>query len=411
MRKSSGYDSSTLTPRGLFATLTTLTVAGLIAASAYMYIGDEEAGAATAGQPTTDPGASAPSSTTESTGSSTTESTSAGTTSPGSTEPSSTGSTPTTTATSSSPAPETGSSSTSTSGAEATGSATTSSESTSATASGSSTSSPRTSSKGSSTTATSSSTGKTSERKSSTRGTATSTSSSTASEPSEKPEPSALAGKTYATDMDPAERRTADVDGTTVYYPADPAGDVFEDDGGALTPEDESWLTAAPKVEWQRLKENRATDTAWDFPFSASDGPWQVTDGVAHGFSRTPQGAALAAWHVFQGVNRGGIDAVRTARTFLPPSTDPARLDAAIADPSIIPETPDYSAPIPVAYKVDTFTDGLAVITFATARDGDVVSVVTMVVEWIDGDWHQSDQFIRSLSLIDADRIEDWARW
>ena len=201
------------------------------------------------------------------------------------------------------------------------------------------------------------------------------------------------------------------MDDTTVYYPEDPAGDVFTDDGEALTPEDDNWLTAAPKVEWQRLKENTETDTVWDFPFSASDGPWQVTDGVAHGFSRTPQGAALAAWHIFQGVNRGGIDAVRSARAFLPPSTDRARLDAAIADPSIIPETPDYSAPIPVAYKVESFTDRTAVITFATAQDNDVVSVVTMMVEWIDGDWHQSDQFIRSLNLTDVNAIEEWARW
>ncbi|MCK7638299.1 hypothetical protein [Corynebacterium pygosceleis] len=191
----------------------------------------------------------------------------------------------------------------------------------------------------------------------------------------------------------------------------DPAGDVFTDDGEALTPDDEDWLTAAPKVEWQRLKENRDSDTVWDFPFSASDGPWIVTDGVAHGFSRTPQGAALAAWHIFQGVNRGGVDAARSARTFLAPGANPQRLDTAIADPSIIPETPDHSAPIPLGYTVDSFDGNVATITFATARDGDVVSVVTMMVEWIDGDWHQSDQFIRNLDLTNIDKIEDWARW
>ncbi|MBI9001271.1 hypothetical protein M0E87_09170 [Corynebacterium sp. CCM 9185] len=400
MRKSSGYDSSTLTPRGLFATLTTLTVAGLIAASAYMYIGDEEAGAATSGQPSSDPdtSTSAVSSSTESAEPSTTKSSS----NPGS---SSTSTSESATAGSSTPSATSQSSTTTKSSAPRSSTSSKTPESAKSSSTG------RTSSSSTTSSSTTSTDKKTTDKKSSTSSTTTSTSGSKTSEPSEKPAPSALADKAYAADIKPAERRTTDADGITVYYPKDPAGDVFTDDGEALVPGDDNWLTAAPKVEWQRLKESEDSGTAWDFPFSASDGPWQVTDGVAHGFSRTPQGAALAAWHIFQGVNRGGIDAVRSARVFLPPSMNPARLDAALADPSIIPETPDYSAPIPVAYKVDSFDEEAVIITFATAQDDDVVSVVTMMVEWVDGDWHQSDQFIRSLKLTDVDEIEDWARW
>ncbi|MEZ2190481.1 hypothetical protein [Corynebacterium sp. CCM 9204] len=396
MRKSAGYDSSTLTPRGMFATLTTLTVAGLIATSVYMYIGDEEAGAATSGKPrgeTSTTSTTAPESTSETSGENSASST---TSSPEKT--SSTSASSTTSSESESASSTTSKSGTSSSATEPTSSNQRSPESTSESASKTPTSS---TSKSSST--------RSSDRNSS-RTSGTSTRSETP-EPTATPEPSALGDKAYAAEINPGERRTADVDGTTVYYPSNPAGDIFTDDGEALTPDDENWLTAAPAVEWQRLKENPASDTAWDFPFSASDGPWQVTDGIAHGFSQTPQGAALAIWHIYQGVNRGGVDAARTARTFIPPSTDPARLDAVIADPSLIPNTPDHSAAIPIAYKVESFDGETASIAFATARDGDVVSVVTMTVRWIDGDWHQDDQFIRNLGLSHIDKIEDWARW
>ncbi|WP_063047878.1 hypothetical protein [Nocardia pseudovaccinii] len=51
------------------------------------------------------------------------------------------------------------------------------------------------------------------------------------------------------------------------------------------------YLTAPPaRMQWQR---------GWDgaaLPFSGSDGPAEVTAGVASGFADTPQGAALAAY-------------------------------------------------------------------------------------------------------------------
>lgn len=76
-----------------------------------------------------------------------------------------------------------------------------------------------------------------------------------------------------------------------VYVPLDPHGVILAD---TLATGNRPVEQAPSGVMLQRIHGNM------DLPFSTSDGPTGFTDnGVATGFARTPQGAALAAAHYF----------------------------------------------------------------------------------------------------------------
>ncbi|MCW3471833.1 hypothetical protein OMK68_19710 [Rhodococcus pyridinivorans] len=84
-----------------------------------------------------------------------------------------------------------------------------------------------------------------------------------------------------------------------IYVPLEPHGVILSDTlASSNRPADQ----APSGVMLQRIHGNM------DLPFSTSDGPTTFTDnGVATGFARTPQGAALAAAHYFAYVT-GGAD-------------------------------------------------------------------------------------------------------
>ncbi|WP_287014890.1 hypothetical protein [Gordonia sp. (in: high G+C Gram-positive bacteria)] len=77
---------------------------------------------------------------------------------------------------------------------------------------------------------------------------------------------------------------TVDKLNNPVQLPANPAGQLLPQT--ARTPADRN---AAPAgLIWEKLYDLPVV------PFSTSDGPTEITDGVAQGWTRTPQGAALA---------------------------------------------------------------------------------------------------------------------
>lgn len=90
-----------------------------------------------------------------------------------------------------------------------------------------------------------------------------------------------------------------DVLGRGMRVPVDPHGHVLPQ-----TPKTSpAWLTqpiAAPQgLEWQKVY-------GAPMPFSTSDGPTEISaDGVPSGFSRTPQGAALASLQILMRVTYG----------------------------------------------------------------------------------------------------------
>ncbi|MGC4989878.1 hypothetical protein [Nocardia salmonicida] len=84
---------------------------------------------------------------------------------------------------------------------------------------------------------------------------------------------------------------TVDMFGHRLEVPADDAGATLsQSDAGRIDPARPDYLTAAPtRLQWQRIWGGAAV------PVSGSDGPARIDGGIAHGFARTPQGAALAA--------------------------------------------------------------------------------------------------------------------
>lgn len=87
-----------------------------------------------------------------------------------------------------------------------------------------------------------------------------------------------------------------DVFGRRVDVPNNPAGQPLPQTGHPRSPSDPDWLTAAPAGTqgpggWQRVH-------GASVPFSTSDGPTAIVDGVPTGYAHTPQGCALAAQYV-----------------------------------------------------------------------------------------------------------------
>ena len=90
---------------------------------------------------------------------------------------------------------------------------------------------------------------------------------------------------------------SADTLGRPVAHPNNAAGQalpqkpVSRDDYRCDTPPNCSAPVAPESVMWQEVK-------PWVLPFSTSDGPARIDGSLAQGYTRTPQGAALAAWQI-----------------------------------------------------------------------------------------------------------------
>lgn len=113
-----------------------------------------------------------------------------------------------------------------------------------------------------------------------------------------------------------------------IYVPIDPKGVILSD---ILAAANRSAEQAPSGVMLQRIHGNM------DLPFSTSDGPTGFTDnGVATGFSRTAQGAALAAAHyggfIASGADRLGM--LMEAGLLSDPNGEAAKTDLGIPDSS-----------------------------------------------------------------------------
>ncbi|WP_433206629.1 hypothetical protein ACQP1G_20415 [Nocardia sp. CA-107356] len=155
---------------------------------------------------------------------------------------------------------------------------------------------------------------------------------------------------------------------------------------------DPDWLSAAPaglreQGGWQRVH-------GAVVPFSTSDGPTRIHDGVADGYAHTPQGAALAAaMSLYQVAARPGDRAVSAARLVLSPA-DQATLDSGINSGRLPHQQPASLTRTLIAYdafRIDTFADDLAVVRLAVRGEQSaqarswVTAKIPMV--WYQGDW------------------------
>lgn len=148
------------------------------------------------------------------------------------------------------------------------------------------------------------------------------------------------------------------------------------------SPADSDWLTAAPQgVSWQRVD-------GVPLPFSASDGPTSIEGAVAEGYTRTPQGAALAAIQIamrmlfspdFESVVREQTAVTSTERDQL--------ISARSGQPIINADAVTAATLQPAAFKVGAYSDQDATVYYAYPSQDGVYRIARMSVTWQDDDW------------------------
>lgn len=191
--------------------------------------------------------------------------------------------------------------------------------------------------------------------------------------------------------------------GRVVYMPENPAGDVKEK--GKIV---ESTTQAPADLEWQRLSGQTSITTARDYPFSSTAGPWETSDGFAHTFAHSPQGAALAGIHIVLGVGTSGEKAAQVMKYF---SADQQAQDAAQymldhPDGAQMPETPWTSTFR--AYQVVSYTDDEATIRYAMPA-GDNFQKIDIKLVWKDGDWRLKDaNAVSDTTPVSTGEVETW---
>ncbi|MGN2642254.1 hypothetical protein ACTD5D_40025 [Nocardia takedensis] len=178
---------------------------------------------------------------------------------------------------------------------------------------------------------------------------------------------------------------SADSQGRVVAHPNNPLGQPLSQSPVArgeyrCDPAPTCPAAEAPAgMVWQEVK-------PWVLPFTTSDGPARLDGPLALGYTRTPQGAAVALWQIVwrAASSRAVFDQV-LARQITGTPEDLALLTASKQWDST--DTP-AAALRPSAFRVTAWQDTVAVVQFAVpARDPGVWNVVMFEALWQDGDW------------------------
>jgi len=176
---------------------------------------------------------------------------------------------------------------------------------------------------------------------------------------------------------------TTDAFGSRLDTPINPAGIALAQDPSgrpdpALGPQ---YFTARPAgILWQRGWNTAA------LPFSSSDGPIRVVDGIASGFADTPQGAGLAAWDAFAralAAPEGVWQRVVTQRFS---GGGGALLDRFAHSRTDNPDT-GRNVVVPAGFRIHPdYRPDFAVVDVAV-RTPEQISYGTWPMVWVDGDW------------------------
>lgn len=191
--------------------------------------------------------------------------------------------------------------------------------------------------------------------------------------------------------------------GRVVYMPENPAGDVKEK--GKVV---DSTTQAPDDLEWQRLSGQTSITIARDYPFSSTAGPWETSDGFAHTFAHSPQGAALAGIHMFLGVGASGEQAAKVGRYFFAEKEAKGFAQYILDHPEgpQMPEAPWTSTFR--AYQVVSYTDDEATIRYAMPA-GDKFQRFDMNLVWEDGDWRmKNSNSVSDTTAVSSGEVETW---
>lgn len=210
---------------------------------------------------------------------------------------------------------------------------------------------------------------------------------------------------------------TVDVFGRRVDVPNNPAGQVLpQDPAKEHKPTDKDWLTAAPAGVtephgWQRVY--GAT-----VPFSTSDGPTEIRDGLATGYSHTPQGAVIAAAQIAYRLNARPADRDLYIHQVSASAPQLAAYDKARSAgrlPEQEPEQVTRYLVAPDAFQVENYADDMAIVRLAArgpVNDGKQLwAAVRLVMVWDDGDWRLKPTDASSSQTEYVDSLDGWTKW
>lgn len=208
-----------------------------------------------------------------------------------------------------------------------------------------------------------------------------------------------------------------DVWGRRVDVPNNPAGQPLPQNPGLQHKStDRDWLSAAPAGTttaggWQRV-------FGVSVPFSTSDGPARLDNGLAVGYAHTPQGAALAAAQISYRLNARPGDSnlvqqqVRTA---------PAALEAynaAVSAGKLVTQQPQNVTKYLVAadaFQVENYADDMAIVRLAMR--GEVVggqqtwAAVRLIMVWDAGDWRLKSSVSNAVQTEYISSLVGWTVW
>ncbi|NNH72989.1 hypothetical protein HLB23_24535 [Nocardia uniformis] len=185
-----------------------------------------------------------------------------------------------------------------------------------------------------------------------------------------------------------------DVYGRRVDVPAAEAGQPLPQTGSPVTESDPSWLTASPagttgRGGWQRV-------FGVSVPFSTSDGPARISDGMAAGYAHSPRGAALAGVYITHQLAARPADPAVVARVnYSRQDMDTYRSKVAAGTlPTHQPEEVTRWVIAPDAYQVVSWSPDLCVLKIAvrakpgTPQQAPTWTAVPVSVVWTGGDWN-----------------------
>jgi hypothetical protein len=177
----------------------------------------------------------------------------------------------------------------------------------------------------------------------------------------------------------------SDLFGNRLEIPAGDAGTpAVPDPAARADPTRPDYLATAPaQLRWQRGWGGAA------LPVSTSDGPTAIRDGIASGFARTPQGAALAA---ADALGRALAAPDRIWQRVLAEryyGGGQALVDRFARSRARTPDAARYVT-VPDGVRIASgYSSDYAIVEFAT-RDGLGYRIARWPMIWIDGDWRVS---------------------